>query len=222
MKKQQKNIFLDTEGNNWFDRNKIPLDKKQFSNDRIIEIIEKLDIPVKRLLEVGCANGKRLDEIRKKYNADVYGIEPSALAIKDGAKLFPKVNFQQGTAENLPFENDLFDVVVFGFCLYLCDREDLFTIAAEADRVLRNNGVIIILDFNSKIPYQNDYIHYKGIKSFKMEYSKMFLWNPNYYLKYKHLTTHNGENNILDIDDQVSIEVISKSLNTYIKNPYAK
>jgi ubiquinone/menaquinone biosynthesis C-methylase UbiE len=53
------------------------------------------------------------------------------------------VDAKQGTADELPFPNNSFDIVVFDFCLYLCDRLDLFKITAEADRVL-NKPVICL------------------------------------------------------------------------------
>ena len=56
--------------------------------------------------------------------ADCYGIEPSAQAV--AAACAKGINVMQGTADVLPFDNQSFDIVIFGFCLYLCDREDLF------------------------------------------------------------------------------------------------
>ena len=45
-----------------------------------------------------------------------------------------------GTADKLPFEDQSVDILVYGFCLYLCDREDMFNIAAEANRVIKSSG----------------------------------------------------------------------------------
>ena len=69
---------------------------------------------------------------------ECYGIEPSFKAVETACT--SGVNAVQGTADRLPYRDGLFDVVVFGFCLYLCDREDLFRIASEADRVLNDQG----------------------------------------------------------------------------------
>ena len=52
-------------------------------------------------------------------------------------KKFPDVKLKIGTAEKLKFEDDKFDLIIFGFCLYLCDREDLIKIVDETNRVLK-------------------------------------------------------------------------------------
>ena len=88
----------------------------------------------------------------------------------------------QGTADRLPYRDGLFDVVVFGFCLYLCDREDLFRIASEADRVLNDQGWLIIHDFYSPVPTRRDYHHKTGIYSYKMDYKTLFEWHPSIHV----------------------------------------
>ncbi len=78
------------------------------------------------------------------------GLDPSAKAV--AAANAQGVNAQQGTAENLPFESAAFDIVVFGFCLYLCDRRICSGSPAEQTRGLRNPGWIVIQDFYSPAP----------------------------------------------------------------------
>jgi len=101
----------------------------------------------KSVLEIGCSNGYRLQKLHKTYSCSCYEIDPSDNAIKDGQKQYPTLNLYKGDATKLPFTDKKFDMVIFGFCLYLCDREDLFKIAYEADRVLKKNGHIVIYDF---------------------------------------------------------------------------
>ena len=86
----------------------------------------------------------------------------------------------EGTENRLPFDDKSFDTFVFGFCLYLCDREDLFRIACEADRVLKNPGWMLILDFHNLVPLKREYNHYSGLFIHKMDYRKLFMWNPSY------------------------------------------
>ena len=97
------------------------------------------------MLEVGYGEAKRLEWLQENRTIECFGVEPSTkavdLAIKRGVKA------TKGTADDLPFEKQKFNFVVFGFCLYLCDREDLFRIALESDRVLQKTGWLIIYDF---------------------------------------------------------------------------
>ena len=115
------------------------------------------------------------------------GIEPSKKAVNEAKQ--KGLNVVEGTADNLPFQDNSFDIVIFGFCLYLCDREDLFRIAYEADRVLKNPGWLIIHDFFSIYPTKNPYHHVPGMFSYKMDYKTMFTWHPA-YICFKHTVFH--------------------------------
>ena len=73
-----------------------------------------------------------------------------------------------GTADQLDFEDKYFDFVIFWFCLYLCDRDDLFQIAKETDRVIKNEGFIIVLDFyNSGKNINNKYFNEESLPHWK-------------------------------------------------------
>ena len=204
---KQKNIFLLKEGDAWFLRNskKVNL-QNYYSKDQIIKAINKIDefnsFNCKALLEVGCGEAARLEWIKKNLNIVCYGIDPSYQAIQKAKdrKIIAKV----GTADKLSFKDNKFDILVFGFCLYLCDREDLFQIVKEADRVLKRNGYLIIYDFYSKKPKIKKYKHSKGVNSYKMDYKKIFLWNPIYKIFYHKVINY-------DLDDKVSISILFKS-----------
>ena len=178
----QKNVFLQEEGDRWHTRNNISNDKLEFkrNNDPIWLEIQKCapQWAPSKILEIGANNGWRLHLLQEIWpTCTMIGIDPSEAAITNG---YDGINLQQGTADMLDFQNEEFDIVIFGFCLYLCDRSDLFQIAAEADRVLKNNGHLIIYDFFSAEPYKNPYSHIEGLYSYKMDNSKLFTWNPSY------------------------------------------
>lgn len=135
-----------------------------------------------RFLEIGCSNGYRLDWY-SEHGLETYGIEPSEQAVAEGISLGRKV--VQGSADHLPFEDKYFDIVVLGFCLYLCDREYLFRIGYEVDRVSKDKSFIVILDFYNKNEKENVYHHKEGVRSYKMDYTKIFTWNP-FYTMFSH------------------------------------
>ncbi len=183
---KQKIAFMDGEGDAWYERNKQHIDdiltgKK---SDPVVEAIKLLEIVPKSVLEVGCSNGYRLNILHDLFECRCEGIDPSFVAVDDSqGRRFP-VTINVGTADNLCFGNAEFDMVIFGFCLYLCDREDLFKICYEADRVLKPGGRIVIYDFYSKREYSNEYRHLPGVRSFKMDYKELFLVNPFYSLEF--------------------------------------
>lgn len=193
MTKQSK-IFMKTEGDNWFKRNQNTDFGKDYPLIEIEKIIKSFKDKKKiNILEIGCSQGKRLSKIQKKYKCNCFGIEPSHLAIKNNIN--KKVNIKRGTAEKLDFPKKKFDIIFFGFCLYVIDVDDLFLVASEANRVLKENGYIIIWDFDSKAAKWTNYKHDKKILTFKFEFVKIFLWNPLFKLlrtkKYKLLNINN-------------------------------
>ena len=100
--------------------------------------------------------------------------------------------------------------MIFGFCLYLCDREDLFRIVSEADRVLRSPGWLMIRDFYSPIPTARNYRHCLGVQSYKMDYRTMFSWHPDYECL-THKVRRHGETSYTDTPDEwVAVSVLRK------------
>ena len=139
--KSQKEIFINGEGDAWLKRNKregsLSSDNMQV-NKFIFEYLLSLPIPNSkkiRLIEVGCGDGSLLFNLKKNREWQLYGIDPSKKAIKI-AKDYG-INASVSTAEKLPFDDDTFDLIIFGFCLYLCDTTDLFKIAYEAHRTFK-------------------------------------------------------------------------------------
>ncbi len=190
--KKQKKIFLKFEANNFYKRNIKRLSNVNYEKHQIfIELKNYLKKNKKKinLLEVGCCDAGLINYISKNFkNTKCNGIDPSLLAINSKKNL--DLNLKVSTADDLPFKNSSFDILIYNFCLYLSDDEDLFNIIYEANRVVKKNGLLFIYDFYHKNTKYVKYIHRKGIYSRKMDYSKLFLWHPKYELikikKFKH------------------------------------
>jgi hypothetical protein len=98
-------------------------------------------------------------------------------------------------------------------------NEYKFKIAYEADRVIMNLGHIVIYDFHPPFQYKNKYSHYKGIYSYKMNYSNHFLWNPAYALKYQRIFFHPPLKTGA-FDDLVSVMILEKNVESaFPENP---
>lgn len=217
---KQKEIFLRSEGDAWFARNRQSVATRKLpDDDALLREIARLP-PLNareglKVLEIGCGDGTRLAWLQNNLNVECFGIEPSAHAVAVACS--KGINVQQGTADVLPFDNQSFDIVIFGFCLYLCDREDLFRIASEADRVLRSPGWLLIMDFFSSTPRARTYHHRPGVQSFKMDYRTLFVWHPDYECM-THKVRHHGEAIYTDAPDEwVAVSVLRK----YQKDPAA-
>jgi ubiquinone/menaquinone biosynthesis C-methylase UbiE len=211
---KQKDIFLRSEGDEWFHRNVDKLDKLTLPEDDsvLVDIIKSPIWDEDRLnvLEVGCGNGLRLKWLQENKNCTVYGIDPSGAAVNAAKQ--SGIKAEVGTADRLPFDDAFFDFIIFGFCLYLCDREDLFSIAREADRVLKKAGWIVIRDFYSTAETAVDYHHKKGVYSYKMDYSSMFTWNPAYTLFLQRIENHEKQNGVDNLQEWTASWIIRKNL----------
>lgn len=219
---KQKSVFMKEEADAWYERNKFCINQKSLSNDPIFIALQNIGYQPKRILEIGCANGWRLAQLANYYGATCYGIDPSQVAIEDGAKIYPELNLSVGTADGLPDIKPV-DLIIFGFCLYLCDPQDLFTIAANSDRLLADKGVMAIYDFCPPTGhYRNDYQHHANLFSHKMNYSSMFSWHPSYCRVFELVMHHDGTNE-LEPDALVSVQLLKKDSQLLdAKNPYSK
>lgn len=110
------------------------------------------------MLDIGCGGGATLQRLLKRSKgANVYGIDISeesvAKAKKVNAKVLDKQVFVcQGSAEELPFENEKFDLVTAVETVYFWPN--LPNCLQEVRRVLKPGGrfavVVEVADENSK------------------------------------------------------------------------
>jgi SAM-dependent methyltransferase len=222
----QREAFRTSEGDAWHARNRSFMEDlpERVRRDPVLRALRALELAPKSVLEVGCANGYRLEALRGLYGAECFGIEPSAAAVEDARQRFGALHVQVGTADELPFEDGRFDALIFGFCLYLCDRGDLFKIAYQADRVLADGGFLCIYDFFAPgIPYRNPYAHLPGLYSYKMDYARLFLGNPAYSSVYHSVIPEAGGPPSADPDQRIAVTVLHKNMRAaYPDNPFRR
>ncbi len=208
----QKAVVSESEGDAWLARNLPRLgDLAAKGGDPVVEILDQSGVRGRSILEIGCSHGWRLELLRKASSAFAAGIDPSLRAIEEGRKLYPELELVRGTADALPFESARFDLVIYGFCLYLCDRADLFKIVAEGDRVLAENGYLVIYDFCAEHPHRRSYSHDARLTTYKMDNSALFLANPAYKLVAQRMIGADGGPATSD-DDRVAISLLKKNL----------
>jgi ubiquinone/menaquinone biosynthesis C-methylase UbiE len=122
------------------------------------------------------------------------------------------LDFQTGLATQLPYQDKKFDLVFFGFCLYLIEPNEIFKAVMEADRVLRNGGFLAILDFDYGQLCVNPYKHAPGIFSYKNHYSQIFTSSNYFHQISKWSFSHSDNSFTAEKDERLSIEVLYKEL----------
>ena len=90
-----------------------------------------------RLLDVACGPGY-VAAAAAGRGADVTGLDFASAMIDEASRRHPGVEFQQGDAEAMRFEDESFDAVTMNFGMLHLARPD--TAIAEARRVLRRGG----------------------------------------------------------------------------------
>jgi ubiquinone/menaquinone biosynthesis C-methylase UbiE len=220
----QKDAFLESEANDYFARNQAILKNYSTEKDSVLKTIQDYKCVPKRVLEIGCNAGYRLNGLKIIYpECEVYGIEPSGDAIDYGKNNYQDIFLIQGMADDLSiFEDGFFDLVIIGFVLYVVDRNLLLKTVSEIDRVLANKGVLLNIDFFAQTPSLNAYTHINSMEAYtyKQNYDEVFLASRLYQCIDKRSFSH--LNKQFDITDdyynKYSITTLKKDLSAgYIK-----
>jgi SAM-dependent methyltransferase len=190
----QGEIFLDSEGNQYFDRCHIREQCEEGQNPAENDLSSKLmglyDLKPKTVLDIGCSNGFRLEGMRNTLGAQCFGLEPGIDAIEDGRKRFPNLNLQQGLCSNIPWDRS-FELIVVNFVLHWVERDAIDRCINEIDRVLESGGFLLLGDFFPDHAHDNDYHHLPGkIRTFKEQYFERF--TERGYTHLAHLSTHHS------------------------------
>lgn len=217
-------LFLESEGDNYYNRNKKVLNGEisaeiQFYSSFLSNFEDGITEDT-RMVEIGAANGRNLSYFYEQFGCKVSGIEPSSNAVSEGNnKFFNGSNvLLKGTSDSLPYDDESIDIVMFGFSLFWVGRKYLFRSIAEADRVLKSGGYLFLTDFDTVNPYKRINIHNKDAFTYKMNYSNLFLANPQYFLVEKRSFSHSNLIFNLDIQERVSAQILYKDFedNVYI------
>ena len=117
----------------------------KYLRDFVMSKIKKYKTPTNcEALEIGIGNGRFGSLIGSKFRK-YCGIDPDEEYVKIALKSRPKKDFlyKTGKAENIPFKKK-FDILVYPFSWHFI--KDFKLALSEASRVIKNDGIILILD----------------------------------------------------------------------------
>ncbi len=98
------------------------------------------------LLVVACGTGRHFNHICNELSVDVVGIDVCVEMLKIARTKERRVSLMRGDAENLPFQDNVFDAVVCSRAFYLF--EDKFAFLISARRVLKTRGHVLVSTFS--------------------------------------------------------------------------
>lgn len=91
----------------------------------------------KKILEVGCNVGNQLRHLQSFGHSELYGIEIQSVAVEKSKELCKEINIIQGSAFDIPFKDNYFDLVcTFGVLIHI-SPENINTVLDEIYRTSR-------------------------------------------------------------------------------------
>jgi 2-polyprenyl-3-methyl-5-hydroxy-6-metoxy-1,4-benzoquinol methylase len=141
------------------------INRKTDLNSQCIDFILQ-NIVGNVILDVGCGRGYLVNQLSKAYpKSIIYGVDVIAEERKED-----NITFVQGFADNLPFEDGMFDTVI---CTHVLEHViDLKKAISEVRRVARKRVIIVV-------PRQREYIYTPDL------HVHFFPYEHDLYLKLK-------------------------------------
>lgn len=170
-----------------------------------LEYLQKEAVKAKKILDVGCGEGTKLDSLTNKKQNTV-GIDISRYAINLAKKKYPHIKFVYTSNEKLPFKNQEFDLVYSTFVLE--HTQDHYLFLQEMIRVLKPKGKLIILCPNFGSPNRRSPNSVKSpVKKLIRGFLKDFSSNTNL-----NWTKVKPKKKYVNIDDDTTVEPYLKDL----------
>ena len=103
-----------------------------------------------KILDVGCGKGYLLHDFKKVIpNAEIYGLDISKYALENSKEEI-KHNLTLGSATNLPWPDNYFDLVISINTLHCLHLRDLTRSIQEIQRVGKSNKYICVESFRNE------------------------------------------------------------------------
>lgn len=122
--------------------------RKKFTHPLNTRSFQELVPKGSSILDIGCGYGRLCQTLYESGYTDVIGIDMSPQMIREGINQFPHLNLKCLALENMPVEENSFDVIIL-FAVLTCiptDKGQLKLIDSVL-RVLKPNGLIHVSDY---------------------------------------------------------------------------
>ena len=185
------NLIKKKDGNKFFLRNKVSM--LNIKDEKILNLIKINSIKANNILEIGCANGNKLNQYSKLCNSKKsYGVDLSKKAILDGKRRYKDLKLLNISSLEIDKIKVNFDFIICGFFLYQLDRELIFKQFDLIHEKLKKNGKLLIWDFDPLFKHSNKDLNTKNLTSFKMSYDNFLIESGLFEIVYKqkYITTN--------------------------------
>jgi demethylmenaquinone methyltransferase/2-methoxy-6-polyprenyl-1,4-benzoquinol methylase len=101
-----------------------------------------------KILDLCCGSGQATEYL-VKHSHNVTGLDASPLSLKRAQRNVPQADYVQAFAEEMPFADNIFDIVHTSAALHEMESEQLRKILKEVYRVLKPGGIFTLVDFHN-------------------------------------------------------------------------
>lgn len=133
------------------------------------------------ILDAGCGEGFTMNKLKENgIGKKIEGVEYSKDAIQLGKKLFPNLTFKEGSAYDMPYENNSFDLIV---CTEVLEHlEDPKKAIRELLRVTKKYLIISVP--NEPLFMISNFLRGKNLSRFGNDEGHVNHWNPSNLKRY--------------------------------------
>ena len=224
IKISQEDTFIKHEADAFAERNFSRLSVPIPQSHNVIKSIKNIKLSKSAtFIDLGGGSGAVTAGIKKlqpSWKGTV--LEPSKKATKLGSKIFPWINFVNGSlTKKKDMPKKTYDLAIISNVFCWIDRSLLSQAIANIDNLVKPSGYILIHDFYTPFPRANSYHHKEGLFTYKQDYTLPFL-SLNTYTEV-HRNLGKTANSSFDKDDQYDattmVAVLQKDLsNRYLRN----
>ena len=148
----------------------------------------------KQALEIGCGFNSPFITLLNKHQVNCFGldIDPKVITQLKESASYKQVIWADAT--KIPLKNGIFDMVIIGFVLHGVTATNRAMIVLEAKRVLKNNGLLVIIDVCTPASWIG-----RGL-SLWCDLEEKFLGrlNPEHYYNYRDFLKNDIEGTMVD------------------------
>ncbi|MEH2456982.1 class I SAM-dependent methyltransferase [Nostoc sp.] len=124
-----------------------------------------------QVLDLCCGSGQTT-QFLVKFSQNVTGLDASPKSLQRARQNVPLASYVEAFAEEMPFADNLFDVVHTSVALHEMQPQQLRKIISEVYRVLKPGGVFTLVDFHTP----TNPIFWPGVSLFLLLFETETAW----------------------------------------------
>ena len=185
---------------------------RQFLNPVINEVATNSN-----LLDIGTGTGKLIQILSTEKSIDCVGVDTNADMLLEAEKKLKETNATLHKIKadtNLPFKDNRFDYITICSVLFLLKKKSIYTLLDDAQRVLKNEGKIIILTPTGKgnfLTLSQKFLSLRNLSIYIWFYAtrnRASPWRKNKHLNQYATKNHLKYKNKIVMDGFAQLEVL--------------